>query len=74
MQQKIFSELFTYHFPSFWYLPGALSYMHRCDSYQVSLCQSSCHNRFWIPEAIMDLAFWEISVVYFVMQMEACDF
>ncbi len=22
----------------------------------------------------MDLAFWEISVVYFVMQMKACDF
>ncbi len=51
-----------------------LSCMHTHETYQVSLDQSAFHNRFWTTEAIMDLAFWEIPVFFFVMQMKACHF
>ncbi len=51
MQQKIFSQLFTYHFPSVWYLPGALSCMHTYEIVQVSVYQSASHNCFWTQES-----------------------
>ncbi len=63
MQQKIFSqlELFTYHFPSVWFLLGALS------------CKSACYDHFWTQEAMMDLAN-SIRLDFYVMQKKACDF
>ncbi len=44
------------------------------ETYQVSLYQSACHDNFLTPEAIMHLAFWQIYIYFFVMQMKACDF
>ncbi len=53
---------------------GGLSCMHTHETYQVSFYQSACHNRFWAQEAIMDLAFWEICIDFFVMQMKHVAF
>ncbi len=47
MQQKTFSQLLTYHFPSVWYMDCVHSCIHTHETYHVSLYQSACHNHFW---------------------------
>ncbi len=73
MPKKIFFQQFTYHFSSFWYLPGALSCIDTHKTYQVSfinlhvLVELNTRSH----DGTMHSGILEFS--FFLMQIQACN-